>query len=330
MKRRTVLAGIAAILAPHPLMAQTPSRDGPHRLGVLMGNSADDPVGQAYVAALMQGLRALDWQEGGNLRVDWRWTGGDAALFDRYAAELVALGPDVLLAQSSPSVIALRRNTDTIPIVFTMVTDPVGQGFVENLARPADNVTGFSDFNSLMAGKWLEMLTQVAPPVTSVAVLYNPATAPYAALMMRAIEDAAPSFAITAKTAPCHDDAEIERVIAELAPEKRGGLLVLTDIFTIVHRTTILTSAALHRLPTVYFTRSFTAAGGLMSYGIDYADLFVRSADYIDRILKGASPRDLPVQQPTKFELVINLKTAKARAITLSTTLLATADEVIE
>jgi putative tryptophan/tyrosine transport system substrate-binding protein len=330
MKRRTVLAGIAAALAPRSLMAQTLARDGPRRLSVLMGNLADDPVGQTYVASLMQGLRALGWQEGRNLRVDWRWAGGDTALFDRYAAELAALGPDVLLAQSSPAVIALRRNTDTIPIVFTMVTDPVGQGFVENLARPAGNVTGFSDFNSLMAGKWLEMLTQVAPPVARVAVLYNPETTPYAALMMRAIEDAAPSFAITARTAPCHDDAEIESLIAELAREERGGLLVLTDIFTIVHRATILASAALHRLPTVYFTRSFTVAGGLMSYGIDYADLFVRSADYIDRILKGASPRDLPVQQPTKFELVINLKTAKARAITLSTTLLATADEVIE
>src|ERR1700722_2308149 len=329
MKRRTVLAGIAATLAPRALVAQTPGRAAPYRLGVLMGNLANDPVGQAYVASLLQGLRALGWQEGGNLRVEWRWTGGDAALFDRYAAELVALGPDVLLAQASPSVVALRGKTNTIPVVFTMVTDPVGQGFVGNLAHPGGNVTGFSDFNALMAGKWLQILTQVAPPVARVAVLYNPAAAPYAGLMMDAIEDAAPSFAITVRTAPCHDDAEIESVIAELARE-HGGLLVLTDIFTIVHRDAILASAAQHRLPTVYFARSFTVAGGLMSYGIDYADLFLRSADYIDRILKGTNPRDLPVQQPTKFELVINLKTAKARDINLSTTLLATADEVIE
>jgi putative ABC transport system substrate-binding protein len=325
VKRRTVLAGIAALLAQRPLMAQTPAR-----LGVLMGNLADDPVGQTYVAALTRGLRALDWQEGAKLRIDWRWTGGDPALFDRYAAELVALGPDVLLAQASPSVVALRRNTSTIPIVFTMVSDPVGQGFVENLAHPGGNVTGFSDFNALMAGKWLEMLTQVAPPVARVAVMYNPATTPYAGLMMRAIEDAAPTFAIAVQSAPCRDAAEIQSVIAELARGERGGLLVLTDIFTIVHRDTILASAAQHRLPTVYFARSFTAAGGLMSYGIDYAELFLRSAAYIDRILKGTSPRDLPVQQPTKFELVINLKTAKARDINLSTTLLATADEVIE
>ena len=330
MKRRAVLAGFAAMVATRPLRAQTPAHDGAHRLGVLMGNRADDPVAQSYAAALTRGLAALDWRAGGNLRIDWRWTGGDPALFDRYAAELVALRPDLLLAQSSPSVAALRRNTGTIPIVFTMVTDPVGQGFVENLAHPGGNVTGFSDFNVLMAGKWLEMLAQVLPPVARVAVLYNPATAPYAGLMMRAIEDAAPSFAITAKAVPCHDDAGIEAVIADLARQQHGGLLVLTDIFNIVHRDTILASAARHRLPTLYFTRSFTIAGGLMSYGIDYADLFLRSAAYIDRILKGASPRDLPVQEPTKFELVINLKTAKARDIDLSTTLLATADEVIE
>jgi putative ABC transport system substrate-binding protein len=325
VKRRTVLAGIAALLAQRPLMAQTPAR-----LGVLMGNLADDPVGQTYVAALTRGLRALDWQEGAKLRIDWRWTGGDPALFDHYAAELIALGPDVLLAQASPSVVALRRNTGTIPIVFTMVSDPVGQGFVENLAHPGGNVTGFSDFNALMASKWLEMLTQVAPPVARVAVMYNPATTPYAGLMMRAIEDAAPTFVVKVQSAPCRDAAEIQAVIAELAQGERGGLLVLTDIFSIVHRDTILAAAAQHRLPTVYFARSFTVAGGLMSYGIDYADLFLRSAGYIDRILKGTSPRDLPVQQPTKFELVINLKTAKARDINLSTTLLATADEVIE
>ena len=330
MERRTVLAEIAATLASRPLLAQTPARDKTYRLGVLMGNDSGDPVAQTYAAALMRGLRALNWQDGVNLRVDWRWAGSDPALFDRYAAELIALEPHALLAQASPSVVALRRSTSTVPIVFTMVTDPVGQGFVENLARPGGNVTGFSDFNSLMAGKWLEMLAQVAPPVRQVAVLYNPETAPYAGLLMDAIKTAAPSFSVTVQSAPCRDNSEIESMMAELARQERGGVLVLTDIFTIVHRDTILTTAAKHRLPTVYFARSFTVAGGLMSYGIDYADLFSRSAVYIDRILKGASPRDLPVQQPTKFELVINLKTAKARDITLSTILLATADEVIE
>lgn len=330
MKRRAVLAGIAASLAPGALRAQAPARDGAKRLGVLMGNGAGDPVAQTYAASLVRGLRALDWREGENLRIDWRWSDGDSELFDRHAAELVALNPDVLLAQSSPSVVALRQKAGTVPIIFTMVTDPVGQGFVESLARPGRNITGFSDFNALMAGKWLEMLTQVAPPVARVSVLFNPTTAPYAGLMMRAIEDAAPAFAVTAQAAPCRSAADIEALIAELAGGTSGGLLVLTDIFTIVHRDTILAAAARHRLPTVYFTRSFTAAGGLMSYGIDYADLFLRSAAYVDRVLRGASPGDLPVQQPTRFELVINLKTAKARDITLSTTLLATADEVIE
>jgi putative ABC transport system substrate-binding protein len=329
VKRRTLLAGIAAVVAQRSLRAQT-QRDGMSRLGVLMGNLADDTVAQSYTASLMKGLRALGWREGENLRVDWRWTGGDPTLFDRYAAELVGLGPNVLLAQSSPSVVALRQKTTTIPIVFTMVTDPVDQGFVENLAHPGGNITGFSDFNALMASKWLEMLAQVNPPVARVAVLYNPLTAPYAGPMMRAIESAAPSFTITVNDAPCHDADGIRSTIAELARGRRGGLLVLTDIFTIVHRDTILGSAAEHRLPTVYFARSFTVAGGLMSYGIDYAELFLRSATYLDRILKGATPHDLPVQQPTKFELVINLKTAKARGINLSTTLLATADEVIE
>jgi putative ABC transport system substrate-binding protein len=251
-------------------------------------------------------------------------------LFERYAAELVASGPDALLAQGSPSVVALRRLSGKIPIVFTMVSDPVGQGFVESLANPGGNVTGFSDFNPLMAGKWLEILTQMTPPVAQVAVLYNPATAPYAGRMMRAVEEAAPSFAVTVRAAPCRDEVEIDAKLAALAQQGGGGLLVLTDLFNIVHRDAIIRAAAQHRLPTIYFARSFTSAGGLMSYGIDYADLFLRSAVYVDRVLKGASPRDLPVQEPTKFELVINLKTAKARDITISPTLLATADAVIE
>src|SRR5882757_6013534 len=330
IRRRAILAGIAGTLASGPLAAQTPPRNGMRRLGVLMANPASDSVAGGYIAALTKGLHALDWHEGRNLRIDWRWTGGEPALFDRYAAELVALGPDALLAQSSPSVAALKRQTSATPIVFTMVSDPVGQGLVENLAHPGGNVTGFSDFNPLMAGKWLEILTQMTPPVTRVAVLYNPATAPYAGVMMRAIEDAAPSFAVAVRAAPCRDDAEIESMIAELAQQGRSGLLVLTDIFNIVHREIIVRAAALHRLPTIYFTRLFTSAGGLMSYGIDYDDLFLRSAAYLDRVLKGTNPRDLPVQEPTKFELAINLKTAKARDITIAPALLATADEVIE
>ena len=258
MKRRTVLAGIAAILA--AASAAGADADRMRRLGVLMGNRADDPGGdRAYAAALMRGLRALGWHEGENLRIDWRWAGSDPVLFDRDAAELVGTAaPTCCLPQASPSVVALRRNTSTIPIVFTMVTDPVGQGFVENLARPAGNVTGFSDFNSLWPANGWRCWPRSTPPVARVAVLYNPATAPYAGLMMRAIEAAAPSFSDQVRSAPCRDDAEIESMMVELAREERGGLLVLTDIFTIVHRDTILAAAAKHRLPTVYFSRSFT------------------------------------------------------------------------
>jgi len=331
MRRREFMAALGAVAAGWPLAVRAQPQDGMRRLGVLMGNRQDDPVGQAFAAALVQGLGALGWHEGGNLRIDWRWgAGSNPVLFERYARELVTLRPDVLFAQASPSLAALRRETSTIPIVFTMVTDPIGQGFVASLAKPGGNVTGFSDFDVSMAGKWLGMLTQVAPPVARVSILYNPATTPYAGLMLHAIDQAAPSFAVATQTAACRDDIEIETLVAALAREERGGLLVLTDIFNIVHRDAIVASAARHRLPVVYFDRSFVAAGGLMSYGIDYADLFRRCAAYVDRILKGDKAADLPVQQPTKFELVISLMTAKACGIELSPTLLATADEVIE
>jgi putative ABC transport system substrate-binding protein len=331
MRRREFMATLGGVAAGWPLAARAQPQERMRRLGVLMGNRQSDPVGQAFAAALGQGLGALGWHEGRNLRIDWRWgAGDDPALFERYAKELVALAPDALFAQASPSVAALRRETSTIPIVFTMVTDPIGQGFVASLAQPGGNVTGFSDFDVSMAGKWLGMLTQVAPPVAFVSILYNPATTPYAGLMLRAIEQAAPSFTVATRIAACRDDAGIEAMMAALAREQRSGLLVLTDIFNIVHRDAIVASAGRHRLPVVYFDRSFVAAGGLMSYGIDYTDLFRRSATYVDRILNGAKAADLPVQQPTKFELVVSLKTAKACGIELSPTLLATADEVIE
>ena len=328
--RRAVLAGIAATMAPGPLVAQAPQRDGMRRLGVLMSYLANDPVGKARAAALVQGLGALNWHEGDNLWIDWRWAGSDPALYKRYAAELAALGPDLLLAQGSAPVEALRRQTSTIPIVFAIVVDPVGQGFVASLARPGGNITGFSSYDPPMAGKWLEMLTQITPPAARVAVLYNPATAPYAGLMLRAIEDAAPSVAVEVRAAPCRDDAEIEAMMVALAREEHGGLLVLPGVFTDVHRDAIVALAARHRLPAVYPLRYFTAIGGLMSYGEDDYDLSRRSASYVDRILKGAKPADLPVQAPAKFEMVINLKTAKALGVTVAPSLLATADVVIE
>ena len=234
------------------------------------------------------------------------------------------------MAWSSPSVAALRRQTSTIPVVFTVVADPVGQGFVASLARPGGTITGFSSFDPPMTGKWLQMLTQITPPVARVAVLYNPATAPYAGLMLRAIEEAARSLAVAVRAAPVNDDAEIEAMMAGLAHEERGGLLVLPDAFTAVHSDAIVALAARHRLPAVYPFRYFTASGGLMSYGIDSKDLFRRAATYVDRLLKGAKASDLPVQNPTRFQLVINLKTAKALGVTIPLALLAGADEVIE
>jgi putative ABC transport system substrate-binding protein len=257
-------------------------------------------------------------------------TGGDPALFESYAAELVALGPEVLWAGNSTAIEVLRRRTRTIPIVFVGVSDPIGQGFVESLARPGGTITGFSNFDPPIAGKWPGMLSQITPPVGRVVVLYNPATAAYAGLYLRAIEDAARSLAVAVWAAPVRDDAEIEAVMMAFVREERGGVLVLPDAFTGAHRDAIVGLAARYRLPAVYPFRSATPVGGLMSYRIDQEDLGRRSAAYVDRILKGANPADLPVQMPTKFELVINLKTAKALGLTLPKSFLASADEVIE
>jgi putative tryptophan/tyrosine transport system substrate-binding protein len=248
MRRRefiTLIGGAAA----WPIAARAQSGDGMRRLGVLMLSLASDPEGQANAAALVQGLGALNWHEGGNLRIDWRWVGGDPALFERYAAELVALGPEVLFAVGSPSVEALRRQTSTIPIVFVQVADPVGQGFIASLAHPGGNITGFYLFDAPMAGKWLGMLTQITPPVAHVTVLYDPATAPYAGSLLRATEAAASSIALAVRVAPVNDDAEIEAMMAGLAREGRGGVLVMPSAFTIVHRDTIVALAARHRCP---------------------------------------------------------------------------------
>jgi len=322
---------MAATLAPVPLIAQTPQRDGMRRLGVLLQKfGRDDPLGQADAAALVQALGALNWHEGGNLRIDWRWSDAVPALLERYAAELVALGPDVLVAEGSNSVVALRRHTSAIPIVFAVVADPVGQGFVASLAHPGGNITGFSDYDPPIASKWLQMLTEIKPPVARVAVLYNPTTAAQVAPRLRVIEDAAPAFAVAVRAAPVKDIAEIEGTMKGLAREERGGVVILPDNFMDKHRDGVIALAAQYRLPTVYPWSYDAAAGGLMSYGITTLDTFRRAAGYVDRILKGDKPSDLPVQNPTKYELVFNLKTAAALGITIPPSLLLVADEVIE
>jgi len=330
VKRRQFLTLIGGAAAAWPLAARAQQPDRMRLIGVLTFGMENDPAGQSRLAAFRGGLAKLGWTEGSNLRVELRWGGANPETFARYAAELVALGPEVILADSTPSTEALLRQTRTLPIVFVNVADPVGQGFVTSLAHPGGNVTGFSAFDASLAGKWLEMLTQITPPVARVAVLLNPATSPYAGLMLPAIEEAGPTFAVSVRVVPVNSDSEIEAIMAGLGREERAGLVVLPSVFTISHRDSIIALAARHRLPAVYSFPVFAVDGGLMSYGTDFVDLSRRSAAYVDRILKGDRPGDRPVQLPTKFETVINLKTAKALGITVPNTLLASADEVIE
>jgi putative tryptophan/tyrosine transport system substrate-binding protein len=328
MRRRALIAALGAI-ALRPLAAASQQAARMRRVGVLMATRADDVQGTAYAAAFVQELAAHQWNDGRNLRIDWRWAGGDDALFDSSAAELVALDPEVLLAFTSAAVQALRRRTSTIPIVFTVVSDPIGQGLVESLGHPGGNVTGFSAYDPPMAAKWLQLLKQIAPSVVNVAALYNPSTAPFTGALLRAIETAAPSFAVAVRTAPVTNDAEIEATMAGL-PREGGGLLVLQGAFTRAHRAAIIALAARYRLPAIYPYRSVAESGGLISYGIDNIDLFRRAAGYVDRILNGENPRDLPVQLPDKFELAINLQTAKALGLNVPQVLLSRADAVIE
>ncbi|AWL99124.1 ABC transporter substrate-binding protein [Bradyrhizobium amphicarpaeae] len=322
MNRRECLALLGTIAAlPVPVLAQQPSEV--RRLGVLSVIASDEVIGQARLA---EALAGLGWKKRDKLEIDWRSGGGDRARIARLADELIALKPDILLALGTPSVEELRRRSATIPIVFAVVTDPVSQGFVDNLAHPGGNVTGFTDYDGPLAGKWLEMLTQVTPRLSRVVVVYNPATAPFAPLMLRTIEDAARTLHVTVEPAPVHDTASI----AVLASRRDGGFLILPDFFTMANRVELLAAIAQARVPAVFWSRTFVEAGGLMSYSTDSAEQLRRAADYIDRILKGARPADLPVQNPTKFELTVNLKTAKALDLVISPSLLAIADDVIE
>jgi putative ABC transport system substrate-binding protein len=325
VRRRAVIAGIAALLTQTVHAQQREAR-----IGVLMGSSADDAEGRARAAALVQQLAVLGWREGSNLAVDWRWAGGQRELFRRYAAELIALRPEVILASGSAASEALIEQTRIIPIVFAHVVDPIGQKFVANLAKPTGNVTGFSGFDPPMAGKWLDILTKITPPVQHVAVLFDPETTPYAGLMLRAVEEAAPSRSVAVRPAPVPSDDEIETAIASLARDERGGAIVLPGPFSNVHRASFINAAARYRVPAIYPYRFFAADGGLMSYGTDDVEVYRPVAAYMDRILKGARPGDLPVQNPSKFDFVINLKTAKATGLAIPTSLLAEANEVIE
>jgi putative tryptophan/tyrosine transport system substrate-binding protein len=332
MRRRefiTFVGGVGAWpFASYAAMAQ-PS-DRVRQIAMLSGFSATDPEAQARIAALQQGLKELGWTEGRNVGIEFRWGIGGAEQMRKFARELVDLKPDLILGMTTPAVTALVQETKTIPILFLNIVDPLGRGFISNMARPGGNVTGFLNFEFSMGGKWLETLQQIAPAVKRVALLFNPDTAPFAGSFVRVAEAAAPSFGIEPIAIEAHDDGELERSVADFAAKPASGLIILPDAFTTGHRDLIVALAARYRLPAVYPLRVFAASGGLISDGGDPIDIFRRAASYVDRILKGANPGDLPVQTPTKFELVINLKTAKALGLDVPPMLLARADEVIE
>jgi putative tryptophan/tyrosine transport system substrate-binding protein len=325
MKRREFIAGLAGVAA-WPVAA---TGQQPRRMGVLMIGDAADPELQKRGRALEAGLRDLGWIDGGNLRINYRWA-GDASSVKNQAAEVVATRPELIVATSTPALAAAQQATSTIPIVFNSVTDPVAQGFIASLGRPGGNSTGFAHWQPAMGGKWLEVLKETAPELTHVAVVFNPDTAPYSGLFLPTMQAAAHLIAVTLTLSPIHDTAGMERALAAVAAQPNGGLVLLPDVFTQSIRRQIVALAAHYRLPAIYQYGHVVREGGLVAYGIDPLDVFRRTAAYVDRILNGAKPADLPVQLPTKFELVINLKTAKALALTVPQSLLLRADEVIE
>jgi putative ABC transport system substrate-binding protein len=327
MKRREFITLLGGAVAGWPLAARAQQGERVRRIGILMAFAADDQ-GRARMTAFMQALQQFGWTDGRNVRVDTRW-GLNAGDVRKFAAELVELAPDVILTSSSVAVAAMLQATRTIPIVFTIVIDPVGAGYVDSLARPGGNATGFTIYEYSMSGKWLELLKALAPSVTRAVVLRDPAVASGPG-QFAAIQAVAPSLGVELRPVNVRDAGEIERAIATFAQSANSGLIVTGSTGAAVHRELIVALAARHRLPAVYNSRFWAAAGGLMSYGPDFLDQFRRAAGYVDRILKGEQPADLPVQAPTKYELVINLKTAKALGLDVPPMLLARSDEVIE
>ncbi|MFZ3243179.1 MAG: ABC transporter substrate-binding protein [Pseudolabrys sp.] len=330
MRRREFIGGILGSAATWPLAARAQQGEQMRRIGVLTsGAAADDPDGQVRSAAFVQGLQQLGWTDGRNIRIDYRWGAGDADNMRKYAAELVALAPDVILASGTASVAPLLQATRTVPIVFVQVTDPVGAGFVDSLAHPGGNATGFLLFEYAISAKWLELLKEIAPRVSRAGVIRDPAQTAGTG-QFGVIQSVAPSLGMDVSAINLRDAPEIERGIAAFARSANGGLILTSSALSVVHRDLIVTLAARHKLPAVYYRRQFVTGGGLISYGPDVAEQNRRAAGYVDRILKGEKPADLPVQAPTKYELLVNLKTAKALGLTVPTSLLARADEVIE
>jgi putative ABC transport system substrate-binding protein len=329
MRRREFVTLMGGAAATWPLAARAQQGEPTRRIGVLMNRAADDPEGQASVAAFQQALQQLGWSDGRNVRIDIRWSHNDVDLDRKYAAELVALAPDILLAAGTLSVTALQRVTHTLPIVFVGVSDPVGAGVVDSLPRPGGNVTGFMIFEYSMSGKWLELLKQIAPSVTRAAVLRD-AVNPAGIAQFGAIQATAQSLGVDVNPVSIRDAGEIERAVAAFARSANGGLIVTPSAGTSVHQDLIIALAARHKLPAVYAFRANVTGGGLISYGPDLVGQYRPAASYVDRILKGEKPADLPVQAPTKYELIVNLKTAKALGLDVPTAVLARADQVIE
>jgi putative ABC transport system substrate-binding protein len=331
MKRREFISLLGGAAAAWPLAARAQEPGRVRRVGVLFAFFDFDPESQARIAAFQQELENLGWREGSNIQIEYRWASGDAERFRAFAAELVAARPDVLVAHASPSAEALARATSTIPIIFAAVSDPVASGLVVSLSEPGRNATGFTNFDVSMGAKWVEFLKELSPPLARVALLFNPETAPgRGSTYLQAVEAAARSFGIDSMHATVSNAAQIEDAVVTLAGRPDSGLIVMPDVSMTNHRDVITALATRHGLPAIYPFRYFADGGGLISYGVDLSDIFRRAAIYVDKVLRGAMPSSLPVQHPDKFELVINLKTARALGLTVPRILLARANRVIE
>jgi putative ABC transport system substrate-binding protein len=328
MKRREFIAGIGSVAA-WPAAARAQQGDRVRRIGVLIWGDENDPILKPRLSALMQALEDLGWTDGGNVRMDLRWHGDDTSRARALAQELVGLQPDIILTNAAPATFAVQRETRTIPIVFVNVGDPVASSIVARLDRPSGNITGFADYEASMGGKWLEVLSEIAPGLKRGVIMFNPDTA-LVSNYMPSFETAAQSLKIAPSVAPVRSDVEIETAVNTLGREPGGGLVVMPSVFMVTHRAPIILAAARNNVPAVYSQSFFARDGGLVSYGFDLLDTWRRAASYIDRILRGAKPGDLPVQFPTKFEMVVNLKTAKALGLTVPQSILLRADEVIE
>jgi putative ABC transport system substrate-binding protein len=329
MRRREFITLIGSAAAAWPIAARAQQGVRMRRIGVLAGVAADDPDARVRIAAFLQGLQQLGWTVGRNVQIEYRWAAGSTDDLRKYSAELVALAPEVIFAAGGTSLGSLLQATRAVPIVFAIVPDPVGSGFVNSLARPGGNATGFMQFEYTLSAKWPELLKEISPNVTRAAVLWDPAIPPGIG-QFAVIQAVAPSVGVDVTPVSVRDATEIERAVAEFARFSNGGLIVTGSALAVVHRDLIVKLAAKHKLPAVYPNRDFVTGGGLISYGSNWVDQYRRAAGYVDRILRGEKPADLPVQAPTKYELAINLKTAKALGLTILPTLLARADEVIE